>query len=348
MRRSLCAAVLALAVVLPLGAALAAQVPPRPTARVTDLAGILGPEDSRAMESRLAAFERETTHQVAVLTIPSLEGEPIETFSHRVATTWKLGRAGVDNGVLLLIAVRDRRARLEVGYGLEPSLPDGLAGAIIREAMAPRFRQGDFVGGTNAALDRVLSATRNADLTSVPIRRAAAAQRAWGTRLAFFMLLGLGLFGLAHFAARRFMDKVYWTLFGLTGAGLAGGALALNAVPWRYLLVWAALGVGLAVVQHFIEEIFRCPKCGGWLRRQIAPVPGDGAHEAVVSTCPRCRFRSRVVRVAAAAGAAAGAATGFWFGSSSGGWSGGGGGGGDSGFSGGGGDFGGGGASGDW
>ncbi len=347
MSRPRCAAVLALAVLLPLWAAIGAQVPPRPAGRVTDLEGLLSPDQRQALEDRLAAFERETTHQVAVLVIPSLEGEPIEPFSHQVATTWKLGRAGVDNGVLLLVVVRDRKVRIEVGYGLEPSLPDGLAGAIIREGIAPRFRQGDYFGGINAALDRIFTATRNADLASVPIRRAAEARRAWGFRLAFYLLLALGLIGLAHFAARQFLGKGYWTLFALSGAALAAGAFSFGAVPWSFLLGWAALGVGLAVVQHFVEEIFRCPRCGGWLRRQVSPVQGSALEpqEAVVSSCPRCRFRSRVVRRAALAGSAAGAGTGFWFGSGGGGW---GGGGGDGGFSGGGGDFGGGGASGDW
>ncbi len=348
MRSSWRGLALVAAVALPLGAALAAAIPQRPSGRVTDLVGVLSFEQRRALEERLAAFERETTHQVAVLIIASLGGEDIVEFSHKVATTWKLGRAGVDNGVLLLIAVRDRKGWIQVGYGLEPSLPDGLVGAIYREATVPRFRQGDFAGGISAGLDRIFAATRKADLASVPARRAADARRAWGSRLALYLLVGLGLFGLAHFVAHQFMGRGYWTLFGLSGAGLAAGAMSLNAVPWSLLVGWAALGVGLAVVQHFVEEVFRCPRCGGWLGREASPVQGAAreSQEAVVSSCPRCQFRSRVVRRAALAGAAAGAGTGFWFGSGGGGWSGGGGG--DSGFSGGGGDFGGGGAGGDW
>ena len=339
------------AVVLPLGAALAAAIPQRPAGRVTDLAGSLSIEQRRAIEERLAAFERETTHQVAVLTLASPGGEDIVEFSHKVATAWKLGRAGVDNGVLLVIAIRDRKGWIQVGYGLEPSLPDGLVGEIYRETIVPRFRQGDFAGGLNAALDRIFAATRKADLAAVPARRAMDARRAWGSRLALYLLVGLGLFGLAHFAAHQFMGKGYWSLFGLSGAGLAWGAAVLSAVPWGFLLGWAALGIGLGVVEHFVEEYFRCPKCGGWLRRQVSPVQGSAPapQEVVASSCPRCRFRSRVVRpVAAWLGSAAGAGTGFWFGSGGGGWSGGGAGGDGGGFTGGGGDFGGGGAGGDW
>ena len=340
------AAVLALPVLLPLWAALAAQVPPRPAGRVTDLANLLAPDQRQGLEDRLAAFERETTQQVAVLVIPSLEGEPIEPFSHQVATTWKLGRAGVDNGVLLLIAVRDRKVRIEVGYGLEPSLPDGLAGEIIRENIAPNFRRGAYFQGINEALDRIFEATRKADLSTVPVRRAMEARRAWGSRLALSLLIGLGIFGLAHYAARRFLDKKFWALFGLLGAGMAGAG-ALNVLPWGYLLGLGGLGLGLGVIEALVEEQFRCPRCGGWLRRSVSAAGGRAAaQEAVTTTCPRCGYRSRTVRPAGGwVGPAAWAATGFWFGGGGGGWSGGGG---DSGFGGGGGDFGGGGASGDW
>ena len=346
MSRPCRAALLALAIVLPLGAVLAAQVPPRPAGRVTDLANLLAPEQRQTLEDRLAAFERETTNQVAVLVIPSLEGEPVESFSHQVATTWKLGRAGVDNGVLLLIVPRDRKVRIEVGYGLEPSLPDGLAGAIIRESIAPNFRRGAYFQGINEALDRIFAATRKADLSAVPARRAMEARRSLASRVALYLLIGLGLFGLAHPLGRRFMGKGYWGLFGASGAGLVG-AYALGMLPWQFLAAWAGLGVGLGVVEALVEEQCRCPRCGGWLRRSVAPAlaQAGAAQEVVKTTCPRCGYTSRAVRAAALAGAAAGAGTGFWFGSGGGGWSGGGG---DGGFTGGGGDFGGGGASGDW
>ncbi len=344
------AAVLVLAAFVAPAAALGAEVPPSPAGRVTDLAGLLSPDQRRALEERLAAFERETTHQVAVLTIPSLEGEPLEPFSHRVATTWKLGRAGVDNGVLLLIAARDRKVRIEVGYGLEPSLPDGLAGAIIRESIAPRFRQSDFAGGINAALDRIFAATRGADLSAVAVRRAMEARRSFGSRLALYALVAFGLFGLAHFAAQRFMGKWFWSLFGLSGAGLAGGAALWQAVPWGYVAAWAGLGLSLTVLQHLVEEFHRCPRCAGWLSRRVIPAPaGKSGYESVLTECLSCRFRSHSLRWVRERAPDEGS-SGFWLGS--GGWSAGGGGGGagggDAGFSGGGGDFGGGGASGDW
>ena len=112
-------------------------------ARVNDYAGVIGQEQARALEARLAQFEQESGHQVAVLTIPTLEGEDIEGFSIRVAENWKIGKKGFDNGVILVVAVKDRRLRLEVGYGLEGVLPDAIAKQIISDYIVPRFRAQD-------------------------------------------------------------------------------------------------------------------------------------------------------------------------------------------------------------
>ena len=89
--------------------------------RVNDYAQILTPEQSNALDAQLARLEQDTGHQVAVLTLPSLDGEDIEGFSIRVAENWKIGKKGFDNGVILIVAVNDRKLRLEVGYGLEGS-----------------------------------------------------------------------------------------------------------------------------------------------------------------------------------------------------------------------------------
>ena len=119
--------------------AMAADVPPL-RGRVNDYAGVMGQEQARSLETRLAQFEQETGHQVAVLTIPTLDGEDIEGFGIRVAEAWKIGKKGFDNGVILIVAIKDRRLRLEVGYGLEGVLPDALAKQIISDYIVPQFR----------------------------------------------------------------------------------------------------------------------------------------------------------------------------------------------------------------
>ena len=123
--------------------------------QVTDLAGIFSLSAASEMDHRLKILEEETGAQVAVLTIPSLEGQVLEDFSIRVVEAWELGDRDRDNGVLVLIARDDRKIRIEVGYGLEGVIPDVLAGRIIDNAMKPAFREGDFSGGTLRAVELI-------------------------------------------------------------------------------------------------------------------------------------------------------------------------------------------------
>src|SRR2546423_4418281 len=132
-----------------------APIPPL-HARVTDLTNTLSPSDQQMLEGKLAAWERDTGNQMAVLIVPSTKPEPIEAYSIRVAEAWKIGRKGQDNGVLFLIAKDDRKVRLEVGYGLEGVLTDVTARRIIAETVAPFFRQNQFAAGINAGVERVI------------------------------------------------------------------------------------------------------------------------------------------------------------------------------------------------
>ena len=126
---------------------------------VNDYAHLLTEGTQQELEARLEDHQRRTTNQVTVLTIESLEGEAIEDYSLRVAESLKIGQTEKDNGILLLVARDDRKIRIEVGYGLEPYLTDAYAGRIIREVMAPDFRDGDYdagiAGGVNAILEKV-------------------------------------------------------------------------------------------------------------------------------------------------------------------------------------------------
>ena len=100
-------------------------------------------------------MKSETGHQIALLTVPTLEGDSLEDFSIRVAESWKIGKKGFDNGAILLIVRDDRRLRIEVGYGLEGVLPDAIANRIINEVITPRFRSGDYAGGIEAGVDSI-------------------------------------------------------------------------------------------------------------------------------------------------------------------------------------------------
>ena len=134
----------------------ALDVPPL-TGRVVDLAGALPAHDAEQLTDQLKAHEEKTGNQVAVLILPSLEGEPLEEYSHRVATAWKLGQKGTDNGALLFIALKERKLRIEVGYGLEGTLTDLRSSRIIRQDIVPRFKAGDIPGGVRAGTEAILN-----------------------------------------------------------------------------------------------------------------------------------------------------------------------------------------------
>src|SRR5216117_104679 len=150
--------------------ALALEVPPL-RGRINDYAGMIKPDKARELEGRLADFERDTEHQVAVLTIPSLKGDALEDFSIRVAEAWKIGQKGFDNGAILLIVRDDRKLRIEVGYGLEGVMPDAIANRIISEIIVPRFRDNDFGGGIEAGVDAIMKVTQGEKLPEDVTRR---------------------------------------------------------------------------------------------------------------------------------------------------------------------------------
>lgn len=136
------------------------QAVPPLKARVTDLTNTLPTEQKTALEANLREFEASKGVQIAVLMVGTTQPEPIEQYALRVAEQWKLGRSKVDDGALLLVAKDDRRVRIEVGYGIEGVLTDLVTQRIISEHATPRFRQGDFAGGIEAAvvqMERVIS-----------------------------------------------------------------------------------------------------------------------------------------------------------------------------------------------
>ena len=140
-----------------LAAAAFAQVAVPPlVARVTDTAGLLTAAQRDALEAKLATFEREHGSQLAVLIVSSVKPETIEQFGIRVAEAWKIGRKGVDDGVILVVAKDDRALRIEVGYGLEGAIPDAVANRVVDEIIAPRFRENDYAGGIDAGVTQLM------------------------------------------------------------------------------------------------------------------------------------------------------------------------------------------------
>ncbi len=152
--------VLAPLLLLALSAGALALDIPKLQARVTDLAGVLTAEQTADLEAKLKALEQSDSTQIAVLIIPSLEGEALEDYSVRVATAWRLGQKGRDNGALLLISMKERKVRIEVGYGLEPTLTDAKCFTIIQNEVLPHFRQGQFYQGIEAGINAMIQVVR--------------------------------------------------------------------------------------------------------------------------------------------------------------------------------------------
>lgn len=136
--------------------------------RVTDLTGTLVAAQSEALEDKLRDFESQTGSQIAVLLIPTARPEAIEQYAFRVAEEWQLGREGVDDGALLLVALEDREVRIEVGYGFEGVLTDATSNRIIDESILPHFSTGDMYGGLAAGVDRIVMVARGEDLPPPP------------------------------------------------------------------------------------------------------------------------------------------------------------------------------------
>ncbi len=206
-----------LAMLLSPGLALPLDVPPL-AGRVMDLAHVLSTSEADQLTADLRTHETTTGNQVVVLTLPSLEGESLEPFAHRVATTWKLGQKGTDTGALLLVALKERKVRIEVGYGLEGALTDAKSAQIIRNEIVPRFRVGDMPGGIAAGAGAILKTIEG---TYQAPERPPVPVRGGDTVGQILMALIVGVvFGLALSNMNR-----------VVGA-LAGTGLSLWLAPW--------------------------------------------------------------------------------------------------------------------
>ncbi|HNC21412.1 MAG TPA: TPM domain-containing protein [Accumulibacter sp.] len=221
------------------------QVIPRLAARVTDLTSTLDVEQRRRLDDRLAAFEKAKGSQIAVLIVPTVQPESVEQYALRVVESWKLGRRGVDDGALLLIAKDDRKLRIEVGYGLEGALNDATAKRIISETIAPRFKRGDFYGGIDAGIAAMMQVIAGEALP--PAARIEGARRA-DVDDHFEMLLLIGF--VLVFVVGGVLRAIFGRFLAAGMVGVAAGAIAAMLIS--SLLIAAVLGVAAALVSLFL------------------------------------------------------------------------------------------------
>jgi uncharacterized protein len=220
---------------------------PQLTARVTDLTGTLSGEAVNRIEAKLTAFEAKQGSQIAVLIVPTTQPEEIEQYSIRVFDQWKLGRKSVDDGVLLLVAKNDRRVRIEPGRGLEGALPDVIANRIITETIAPHFKLGDFDGGIEAGVDRIVSVAEGEPLPE-PDRKWEGHGGGLGNALPLLFVV--------VFVGAGILRSLFGRLFG----SLATGGLA-GLIAW-VLSHALALGVGAGVLGFLFAMLIGSSR--GW------------------------------------------------------------------------------------
>ncbi|HKO59164.1 MAG TPA: TPM domain-containing protein, partial [Thermoanaerobaculia bacterium] len=151
--------------------AFALDVPPPPTHWFTDQAGIVDSASAAALDQKLASFEQQSGAQFLIYTFRSLEGESVEDFTLRCVERWKVGNKKYDNGIVLFVFVQEKKARVEVGYGLEGTITDAYSSRVIREQLAPHFQQGDYAGGLNAAADAIITRITKGEAPVEPVQR---------------------------------------------------------------------------------------------------------------------------------------------------------------------------------
>jgi len=219
-------------------------------AHVTDLTGTLSATQVQTLDSKLRDFEREKGSQIAVLMLPSTQPETIEEYSIRVADAWKIGRARVADGVILLIAKDDRKLRIEVGRGLEGAVPDALAKRIVSEVIAPHFKSGDFFGGISAGTDALMKLIEGETLPAPQARGGGGPAFDFQTIIWLFVALVLG-------------DAIFKRVLGrVAGAAVSGGIVGA--------IVWFAAGVLLFAILGgvigFLITLFAgvASRRGGW------------------------------------------------------------------------------------
>jgi len=198
-------------------------VPPTPHAYLTDLAGVVPSEQAAAINERLDALEKSSGHQVIAALFPSLEGEPLEDFTIRCAERWKVGRKGLDDGIIFFAFVKDRRMRLEVGYGLEGKVPDAVAHRLLDGVVKPSFARGDYGGGV-LALAGALEAVFRGEPPPTP-----ASSGRSGSPVPFVFLLVVAFLLMRAMAAgrgHRGSRGGFGGWGGFSGGGFSGGGFS--------------------------------------------------------------------------------------------------------------------------
>lgn len=226
MRRIFLGIVLFTALLSFTGAVFAYKTLPAPSGFVSDFSGVLSNDQRAVLEERLSLFEQETSNEIAVVVVNSLEGDYIEHYAVELFEDWKIGKEGKDNGILFLVALSDRVMRIEVGYGLEGALTDALTVRILNNDVRPFFASGDYANGIVAGVDGIIAATKGEYAGGDS--RIFSAFGDWIFYIIFGLLWGGGwLFSIMTVLGR---SRSWWA------GGVVGGVLGI--IAWILIGIW--------------------------------------------------------------------------------------------------------------
>ncbi len=230
------------ALLLAAGAALAAITFPALTGRVVDQAELLSPQQEAELTQKSEALQQAAGRQLVVATVSSLQDNPIEDYGYQLGRHWRLGQQGANNGVILLVAPTEKRVRIEVGYGLEPILPDAMSSQIIEQQILPRFRANDYPGGIMAGADAII-----AQLQAPPEAAERAAQAAGRAQTERSRERGERRGGSSIWPLFFWIGVTLFIIFGAIGSGLRGRRYRRGGksgwVDWAPVVLWG-LGSG--------------------------------------------------------------------------------------------------------
>ncbi len=236
---------LALLLLAPAAALAAPKFPPL-TGRVVDDANLLSPQAESKLTDELATLEAQTGHQLVVATVPTLQGYEIEDYGYQLLRTWGIGRKDEDDGIILLVAPKERKVRIEVGYGLEPVMTDALSSLIIQRAILPAFKAGDYEKGVVAGTEAIARQIGlPPDEAKAAVQQAAATQASdssggggFGVPIIFVIFIVVWvLSGVLHLfgGRRRYGGGALWWLLPLilsSGRGRGGGGWGGGGGGW--------------------------------------------------------------------------------------------------------------------
>ena len=222
---------------------------PKLASRVTDLTGTLAADQVQALESKLAAFETKKGSQIAILIVPTTEPEDIAEFAIKVFDLNLIGRKGVDDGLIIIVAKNDRKLRIEVGYGLEGVIPDAIAKRVTSEIIKPYFKNNDYFGGINAGVDKIISLVEGEKLPEPVPEQQQYSQQDPGN---FIFLLFGGLFA----------GSMLSSMFGRTAGGLLAGIGSAGIASFFLGFGLGAILIGIIV--FFLTSANSGGGGGGW------------------------------------------------------------------------------------